>query len=203
MSIFWIALWVLVSTMIMGIFVWTTKALQDQKKAWKAFALKRGLNFRANGFFESAIVSGNIDHYGFYLASEERPADDVRGRKFVTMIQFSLPSRLPEPGVIGSGSYMDFVRGIEAKEVSLPIESVKNGKAIARTEGSAEALSAYFTPERARVLDTLIAQKGVQVLFLFNREATYLRLETSDPMFSAGQMEKLVGGVVPMLKVFL
>lgn len=201
MSIVWIALWVLISGFIIGIFVWTTRALQDQKKVWKAFAAKRNLVFRANGFFQSAVVGGTIEGYGFYLSSEERPTPDIRGRKFVSVVQFTLPVKMSVAGVVGSGDYLDFVRGMNAEELVLTYEGWAPDKVLARAEGAA-VLAPYFTTERLKVLDTLMKQKGVSILFLFDPTATYLRLETGDPLLKTEQLDKLISGILPMLKVF-
>ncbi len=201
MSLFWIALWVLLSTFIMGVFVWTTRALQDQKRAWKAFALPRGLSYRQNGYLQAAVISGKIDAYEFYLSSEERPTPDVRGRKFVSVIQFTLPIAMPAPGVVGSGDYKDFVRDLNTKdEMTLNYDGWEIGKVLAKSDDAAR-LTPWFTPDRMRVLDALIRQKGVSILFLFDTETTYLRLETGDPLLKTEQLEKMVAGILPMLKV--
>lgn len=201
MSIIWIALWVLLSAFILGIFVWTTKALQDQKRAWQNFAKKRGLAYRSDGFLKSATVTGKTDGYDFYLSSEERATPDIRGRKFVTVAQWTLPIKMPTTGIVASGDYRDFAAAMTAPALPLVYDGWEAGKVAAKSD-LPDLLTAYFTPERLRVLDTLMKQKGVSVLFLFDPVSAYVRLETGDPMLKTEQLDKLVAGVTPMLKVF-
>lgn len=196
MSTIFILIWVALSVFILGVFVWTTRALMEQKRAWGAFARLRGLNFTRNSFFDSASVTGRLGDHDFVLVSEERTSNDLRGRKFVTLVQFSLPGKMPGPGVMGSGEYVPFVDQMPARDVLvLPIPGVS-----AKTD-KLDSVTPYFTPERCRVLDTLVKQKGVSVLFLFDERAAFLRLETLDPFLTKGKLDKLVDGVLPMLKV--
>lgn len=200
MTIIWIALWVALSVFVVGIFVWTTRALFDQKAAWKKFAAARGLAYTPGKFLQSASVRGTVSGYEFYLTSEERIAPDMRGRKFVTLVQFGLPHTMPGPGAVGSGDFRDFIRAVEAKDVlNLHYAGWEDGQVLAKTD-AIDVVKPYFTPERLRVLDALIKQKGVSVLYAFDLNGCYLRLETVDPMLKPGQLDKLIDGVVPMLK---
>lgn len=201
MSWFWWFIWVLASGGIIGVFVWTTRALMDQKKAWKAFAAKRKLKVRETGLLQSVSVEGIINDNEFRLASEERPALDLRGRKFVTMFQFKLPVRMPVAGALGSGEYLMFVRNIGARDRLKLKYSDWSENIVEVISDDRDKLEPYFTTERMKVFDTLIKQKGVSVLFLFDDRDAYLRLETIDPFLKLEQLEKLVDKLTPMLSV--
>ena len=71
---------------------------------------------------------------------------------------------------------------------------------MARTDDAAR-VAPYFAADRLRVLDSLIKQKRVSVLFLFDIDAIFLRLETVDPMLKKGQLDKIIDGIIPMLHV--
>lgn len=195
MTSFFILVWVAISVFIIGIFIWTTRALIEQKKSWKNFASARNLKFVPNGFFQSALVTGKLSGYDFILISDERASDDIRGRKFVTMIQFGLPGLMPGPAVVGSGEYRKFVDDMPARD---PLGITIDGAA-AKTDDLNKVMG-YFTSDRVRVLDTLVKQKGVSVLFLFDERAAFLRLETADPLYKPGQLDKLVDKILPLLK---
>lgn len=201
MHIFSWAIWLALSVFIFGVFFWTTKALILQKATWKAFAARHKLKYIPNKFLQSAVLAGQIDGNDFSLASEERDTMDMRGRKFVTVIQFTLPARMPVAGVVGSGDYRDFVRSLAAKDdIPMAYEGWAEGQVLGRTD-DLEKLSGYFTPERMKVIDTLVKQKNVSMLFLFDDRSTFLRLETIDPMLKPGQLDKLIEKLLPMLRL--
>jgi hypothetical protein len=197
----WWLVWLLMSGFIVGVFAWTTKALFEQKAAWKAFAAKRKMKVVDGGFLQSVTVTGFINEHEFRLASEERAAADIRGRKFVTMFQFKLPVRMPAPGAIGTGEYRDFVRDMEAKDRLRLTYNGWDENVIQIATDDRDKIEAYFTPERLKVLDTLIKQKGVSILFLFDERDCYLRLETGDPFLNLDQLEKLIDKLMPLIKV--
>lgn len=197
----WWLLWVLVSGVILGVFFWTTRALIEQKKAWRAFARKRKLKVREHGFLQSLSLSGVIDDNELILASEERPAQDIRGRKFVTMFQFKLPVRMPAPGGVGSGEYLMFMRNMSSKFRLKLTYADWDENSIEVVTDDRDRMEPYFTLERMKVIDTLIKQKGVSVLFLFDEREAYLRLETIDPFLNQEQLDKLIDKLTPMLRV--
>jgi hypothetical protein len=201
MSWIWWILWIAVSVFLFGVFAWTTKALFEQKKVWKAFADKYKLAYRPNRVLDSATVSGKLDGNEFFLASEERLSADMRGRRFMTMMQFKLPCRMPVPAAVASGYYMDYLRTLAARDVLELQYPGWDGNTVLAVSDDRTKIEPYFTPERLKILDTLIKQKTVSVLFLFDDRDTYLRLETVDPLLKPGQLEKLVEKILPMLKV--
>ena len=198
-TLFW-AIWLAISVFIIGIFVWTTKALFEQKAAWRTFAERRKLKYLPTRFLSSPVIKGLIDGNDFYLASELRDSGDLRGRRFKTVMQFGLPMRMPAGAVVGSGDFVGFVRALDARDdLKLSFEGVPEGSVIGRSD-NAEKIADYFTPERVKVLETLVKQKGVSVLFLFDDKYAYLRLETVDPMINATNLDKLVDRLLPMMK---
>ena len=201
MTTFFWALWLAISVFIFGIFFWTTQALFEQKKAWKAFAVKKGLKYFPNKFLSSPILTGLIDGHEFTLQSELRDTGDLRGRKFKTVMQFGLPMRMQTAAVIGSGDFTTFVRGLTARDdLTIAFEGLPEGFVLGRSDDK-DKLEGYFTPERLKVLETLMKQKNVSVLFLFDTRLAFIRLETIDPLIKQAQLEKLVDKIVPMLKV--
>lgn len=201
MTLFFMCLWVVLSVFILGIFVWTTRALQDQKRVWAEFATRRGLQCDRGTYFKSNTVRGKIGPYGFYLASEQRDSADLRGRTFVTVIQFEIPGKMPAPGVLASGNYREYASNLVVREALLiDHPGFSPDRVVARAD-HAVLVAPYFTPDRLRVLDSLIKQKGLSVLFLFDIDAIFLRLETVDPMLKSGQLDKTIDGILPMLQV--
>jgi hypothetical protein len=201
MTSVFILLWVALSVFIIGIFIWTTRALMEQKLCWRGFAGARGLKYTPNRFFQSALVAGKLDGNDFTLISDERATSDVRGRKFVTLIQFGLPVRMPAPGVVGSGEYLAFANNMGARdELDVTAWSWDNKSIAAKTDDH-DKIMPYFTADRLKVLETMAKQKGVSMLFLFDERAAFLRLETIDPMLKRPQLDKLIDKVLPMLRV--
>lgn len=201
MTIFWLALWVALSVFIIGVFVITTRALQDQKKAWGAFAAARKLSFEKGTYFRAATIRGTLNNHQIFVTSEERDGQDLKGRKFVTLLQFGLNGTMPAPVAVGTGEFCRFVEQLPAA-AALPLTypGWGTGQVVAKTDAP-DVAPAYFTTERLRVIDTLQKQKGVSVLFLCDATQGYLRLETADPMLHPGQLDRVVDSVLPLLKV--
>ncbi len=201
MTLLFVCLWLALSVFIFGIFIWTTRALQDQKRAWADFAKRRGLECNPVTYFKSVIVRGKIGPYGFYLASEQRDSADLRGRTFVTVVQFEISGHMPAPGVVASGHYREYANTLTVRDVlSIDHPGFTGDRVVARADDAAR-VAPYFTAERLRVLEALMKQKGVSVLFLFDIDVIFLRLETEDPMLKPGQLDKTIDGILPMLQV--
>ena len=199
MSWMWLV-WLALSVFIVGIFVVTTRALVQQKKAWKAFADKNKLTFVAGKFLGAATVKGTFQGYDFLLTSEEREVPDVRGRKYVSVVQFRIPVNMPVVGMVASGSMKTIMAEVDAREVFTPtFEGWDSANTIIKTDNQ-DLIAPYFTPERLRVLDGLVKQKSVSVLYVFEGQNAFLRLETDDPLLKTEQLEKLTSKLIPMLK---
>jgi hypothetical protein len=203
MTILWIAVWVAISVFIVGVFIWTTRALFEQKKTWAAFAAARGLEFIRGRFLQAATVRGQVGNYDVYITSEARFPADFKGRKFVTLMQFGMSLAMPTAAMVGSGDYRIFVNDVVAKEnMVLSYPGWTDDLVRSKTDHAAAART-YFTPERLRVLDILIKQPKVSVLFLFDERGAYLRLETTDPFLKPGQLDRAIDGVLPMLRTLV
>lgn len=201
MSGLWIALWAGLSIFIMGVFIWTTRALISQKQAWGAFARRRGFKWNARKWLQGPVLTGRIGDYDVYISSEERDRPGLKGRLFVTILQLSTTHIMPGSSAIGTGDYGAFVDGMGVRdELLLPFSDPDViARVTCRSEDAAQ-VQEFWTDHRTSLLENLIKQSRINILFLFDKSDVLFRVETVDPMLKDGQLDKLLEGTMAVLR---
>lgn len=188
---FWIAIWVVIVIIIFGTFLWSISTLLRQKRAWKAVADKYKLTYVQGKFLESPLLEGTYNGFRAAVFSEPRETQDARGRRFTSVVQFALPSGMPVAGAIASASFADLVRIMQLPHNVKIVHEGWDYTIIAQAK-EPDLLEGFLTPARLAAIDTLSKTKGCGVLFIFDRQETYLRLETSDPLDSPTKLDVLL-----------
>lgn len=200
MSGLWIALWAGLSIFIMGVFFWTTRALISQKQVWAAFARRRGFKWNGRKWLQGPVLMGRTGDYDVYISSEERDRPGLKGRHFVTILQLSKTHIMPGSSAIGTGDYGAFVDGMGVQdEMLLPFSDPDViARATCRSEDAAQ-VQGFWTSHRTMLLENLIKQSRINILFLFDKSDVLLRVETVDPMLKEGQLDRFVDGTMAVL----
>lgn len=194
-SSFWILIWILLSVMILGIFAWSLEILFKQKRSWKAFAKKQGLDFIPGPFLQSPGVRGDLSGYEFVMYSEQQPTNDVRGHRFRTVIQLTLPSGMPTAGLVASPGLRDFADQLDLPETVKPDYAGWKKDALIRAR-DAGALKRYLSDDRLNALSKLIAMRNAELTFIFDQNETYLRIETPDPLHEPDKIRRMAKHLV-------
>ena len=191
----WIFLWFLLSAFVIGVSGWSLSILQQQKKAWQEFAKKNNLAYVAGGLTGSPSVSGRLKNHQISLYTDTQQTSDVRGQRFVIVIEVVLGPGMPTGAAIATKEYRDFLASLKMNETYLPQIAGWSPEYIVKTR-SREALSRYLTDERAAILHSLFVMKNSMVLFFFDEIEGVLRIETGDPLRNAAHLCRRADGIV-------
>lgn len=177
-----VLLWIVLSIVLVGLFVWTNLPLIDQKKAWKNFASKNNLKYFPNGFLKSPFVIHEGDDSTFRLFSEEQNTDDLTRRRFTTVFEWVLPG-LPIQGLVASRNMQELVLLADVKDriVHPPGEWKSKDFIIAE---KADALMPYLTEQRMAFFRKMVSMKNARFIYVFDGNMAVLRVETHDPLLS-------------------
>ncbi len=184
-------MWLILSAFVIGAFVWSTRILQTQKRAWGSFASKYSLNFEKGRAFSSPVVRGLFQDLTLHIYSEEQLAPDTRGSRFRSVVELMGKSAMPMSGAIASGDYVHLVSNLDLKEGVLPASGIWSGKYLAKTDNKAE-MEALLTEECIASLNRLLKIERASFLVIFDRSDLLLRYETGDPLHDPRRLDKLV-----------
>jgi hypothetical protein len=186
----WILLWLVLSVFVLGVFVWSMAILQQQKKAWYAFAKKAGLTYRAGKYTDAPVVTGMVKQFKVTFFTDSLRTKDVRGRRFITTIEVEMGDGMPTMAVLATKDYADFLAPLRLPQTYEPPGTTWGKDFVVRAK-SRDFLAAYLTPERVKVLAGLFSMKNSSSIFFFDQLDSILRIETPDPLRDAGKMEKI------------
>lgn len=190
-----IILWLTLSAFIVGVFVWSTSILFQQKKAWKDYAKKAGLNYKPGKTMESPNLGGLMKGRKVGLFSAPQAIPGRRGERFVTVIEVEMGPGMPTAAAIATKEYADMVAPLKLPAVVEPESKDWDKTYIVKTRDG-KVLKAYLTPERCKVLHGVFSMRNSIALFFFDEEDSILRIETPDPLRDAAHLEKIMKRVM-------
>ncbi len=188
---FWIFVWFVLSAILIGATVWSLQILLRQKKAWAAFAKKHNFAFQKGTFMGPAEMSGSIGEYKIGFFTAERMTLDVRGKRYVSVIEVQLLEGLIDGGVAGTKEMQAFMNTLAQLQPYPVNKQGWNPEHTIHVRDKAVA-DAYFTPERLDAFEQVLKTRGADVIIVFNHEEFVIRMETSDPMMDPAKIEKVV-----------
>ncbi|MCB9989511.1 MAG: hypothetical protein H6868_09320 [Rhodospirillales bacterium] len=187
----WVFVWLLLSSFLLGIFFWQSQILWQQKKAWSAFAQKNSLQYIPGKFSEAPSVTGKIGRHHISLFSDSRMMEDMRSRRFMTVVEIVLGCKMPAGGVVATFGMKPFVDTLIFHEEIKPEMEGWGAENLVRTDEE-KMMKAFLTPERLKVLQSIFSMKGANAIFLFDKEAVAFRIETADPLHNSERIDKIV-----------
>ena len=194
----WIFLWFVASAFILGVFGWSLLILQQQKRAWAAFAKKYNLAYVSGKLVEAPAIKGAIFGYQAAFFPDVQASQDQRGVRYVTVLEFDLGQGGPTGGVVASENFATFVSGLVFAD-NLELDSAQWDKnRIVRTRDR-DAMRAYLTKDRLDFLNGLMTMKNSSALYFFDEQNSVLHIETTDPIRDAARFEKIVQKITSSL----
>lgn len=187
----WLAIWGIFAAFILVFVLWTMMVLFQQKKAWSAFARRRKLKYDPGTFMGSPVITGEIEGCPFSLYTGVQQTDDIRGQRYVTILEFQLGQGMPTGAAIATSDYAGFIDGLVFNQSYDPDLTEWKKEYVVRAR-SVQNLQAYLNKERLQILHLLFAMKNAAVLFFFDELEAVLRIETSDPLRTEAHLEKIV-----------
>ncbi len=193
----WIFVWVVLSSILLGATAWSLRILLRQKAAWEAYAKTKSFTFKRGTFMGPAEMSGVIGDYKLAFFTAERQGDDMRTRRFVTVLEIDLGDGSVDGAVMGSQEMLPFMQTLELIH-PYPVEGWDKGYyAFIKNDA---VVKAYLTKERLDVFETILKTKNADVLIVFHEKQMVVRLETSDPMQDAEKIDKIVTRQIALME---
>ncbi len=196
----WIFLWIILSLFVLGIFGWQSWILWEQKKAWKAFARKNGMEYEPRRSLDSAIVRGTIGGFRMTLFSDSKQTNDIRRERYVSVIEFELGDGMPTGAAIGTSDMKPFIDTLSFTQNLTPDYEKWTGGYVARTRDR-EALRLYLTQPRLDALVGLFGMNNASVLYFFDELDCVLHIETIDPLRDPEKLDRIINRIVRAVNV--
>ncbi|MGQ0527922.1 MAG: hypothetical protein ACT4OY_07860 [Alphaproteobacteria bacterium] len=191
----WFLLWLCLSVFLLYFLGWTLYILLKQKQAWKSYALKKQLRYRAKNVFSAPEIMGTVDGYTLHMFTGEHAARDARNVRKLTAIEINLVSKMPVDMTVASGGMVDIAHEIGFKEEYRPEHELWSEQYIAASP-SIPVLKAYLTPPRMEALGSLMKIKNAWVIVVLKGSLAFLRLDTPSALEDPRKIDALVNRLV-------
>lgn len=191
MTTFWILIWIILSTIILGANIWSWVILYQQKQAWESLARKYKMVFRKNRFLAPPELEGKIDDFQINMFTAERKGMDIRTRRYMTVMEIVFPKPLVDGGALGTPEMYIFIESIGTVK-PLNIDGVTFKEGVRLYSRNDDNVKAFMTPERVEHINHIFSTRNVDILFIFSDNISVLRIETADPMSDAVKLDKAI-----------
>lgn len=187
----WIFIWLVLSLIILGIFGWSFVILLQQKKCWATYAKRHKLEWAPGKTLESGTVRGTIDGIRISITSRAQQTADVRGERFMSVLEFEMGSGMPTGAAIGTSGMRSFIETLSFQYPYVPTHEKWTGGYICKTR-DLQAFAIWFTPVRVNAMLDLFSMRNATVLFFFDELDCVLHVETSDPLRNVDRLERII-----------
>ncbi len=187
----WIFLWFVASAFILGVFGWSLVILQQQKRAWSAFAQKHNLSYIPGKVVDAPAMKGAIYGYQIAFFPDFQASQDARNQRLITTLEFDLGEPVLVRGIVSTADYAGFVAEQEMNN-SFDIDLPGWDKTRIVRTNQVEAFKKYLTADRLEFLNSVMAMKNSTALIYCDDDRAVLHIETTDPIRNAERFEKIV-----------
>ena len=191
MSIWWF-LWFILSAIMLGTTGWSLVILFKQKKAWEAYAKKKGLVFSKGTFSGPCGIDGSLNGFTVSLFTATQQKEDSRKNRQITVVQISLPKPFLDSLAAGTAEMLPFLNSLNLltpHAIDSDKFDAQKGHVFTRNK---KAIDVYLTEERIVVLNNLLRLANSDNLVILSEEEGVFRFETSNPLTDEGKLEKLI-----------
>lgn len=175
----------------MGVFGWSLVILQQQKRAWSAFAKKHNLSYIPGRAVDAPAIKGAIFGYQVAFFPDMQATQDQRGQRYITVLEFDLGEPGLASGIVGSANYASFAAQQPYND-NLEIDHSGWDKTRIVRSDNTPLFKKYLTPERLDFLQSVMTMKNSTALMYFDDRHAILHIETTDPIRDAVRFEKIV-----------
>lgn len=197
---FWVLIWLGLSAALLYFMGWTLVILYRQKKAWKSFAERRKLRYKAAGLMAPPEVAGVMEGYTVSLFTGEHISPDIRKTRRLTAIEIKLASLLPADGGFASGDMVPFLHRMGLQGEFKPDSASWKPEWVAASD-SPRMLAAYLTPSRLEALAGLMRVRGGSAILIFRGDVALLRLDLPDPLDNLRKIEALLKKMIDAARI--
>lgn len=193
----WVFIWVILSAILLGATAWSLRILFRQKAAWEAYAKSKSFTFKRGTFMGPAEMSGVIGDYKVAFFTAERQGEDMRTRRFVTVVEIDLVDGAVDGAVMGTQEMLPFMQSLDLIHPH-QVEGWEQGYYTFIKNDA--VVKQYLTKERLDVFLTLLKTKNADVMVVFHEKQIVVRMETSDPMQDADKIDKVITRQIALME---
>ncbi len=193
------AIWFLISSFLVGFWVWTSYILYKQKRAWKIFADTRKLRYYSNSFYDGPSMSGAIGEYKISIFTSEHSELDARSKRRLTAIEVNLSTGLTVTSAVASGGMVSVIEGVDMIQEYKPQVKGWDDAYIARTN-DLEYMQAYLNDERLTKLIELMNVKKAWVVLVFFDATGLLRFDTPTAVDDPREMDGIIKQIISVAR---
>lgn len=194
----WFLLWLVLAFILLGSTAWSTIILFQQKKAWKAYAGKKGLTFTHGTTFGPCEMEGIVDGYTLSFFTAVQQKSDSRKNRQVTVFQVDCNKPFVDGLGCGTKEMNTFLQSLEALSPH-DVKSSKWNKAYMIRSRNKKAVDAFLTDERTAILSSILSMPNADVIILLNNEIGTFRFETSNPLTEVEKIDSLINKLINKL----
>ncbi|MES2728584.1 MAG: hypothetical protein V4621_00610 [Pseudomonadota bacterium] len=189
----WVVIWALIAIIILGSSGWSYWLLFRQKNTWAALSRKYSMTFVRGGLSSPPEAKGLMrKDLLVTLYTEQQALRDGRSQRYRNVILIEAPFGLPGGGAVATAPALKaYIMQQKLKEDFTPDAPQWPKEALFRTLNAA-LLAPNMTPDRLKVLQTLLNMPNADTMVIFNEQTLFLRLETADPLADLKKLENLL-----------
>lgn len=195
----WLFLWLLFVLAMAGFFVWSYHTTYEQKRAWKAFANKFGLEYTPNKLMEPPAMAGQIKgrRANFYPQLTENAQGQRKTETVVEVFLNDIPDTLC---VVASSGFMDFVSVLDLPEPFNVENEMWPKNAIARSFEE-ENPSAWFLGhnDRMQAIHDLF-KLPFNSVFVCDGDQSFIAIRTPNPLSDPKRINQVLGKLYDIAK---
>ena len=191
----WLFLWVIIVLGAIGFFLWSYHTTFEQKKAWKAYALKFGLAYVGGALLQPPEMTGEVKNHRVNCYAQAVP--DPQGKtRTETVVEVFLNIVPPVPFVVVKPGFADFLVSINLPK-SFVIDDPDWPKAALAQTLEEEQPELWFQNNKKKIsalgrffklpFDTGVIADGDQA---------FLVIRTPDPLNDPRKLNQLVNKMI-------
>jgi len=193
-------LWVVFVLAAVGFFLWSTHALFEQKRAWKAYAKKFNLNYTPGTMMQSPSMAGEIKGHrvNFYPQLSENDQGQRSTKNVIEVFLNDIPNTLC---VVASRGFMDFVALLDLPEPFTVDDSNWPNNLLTRSLEDEEA-NVWFLNNKDRIIAIQnLSKLPFDTAFVCDGEQSFIAIRTSNSLGDPRRLNQVVGKLFDIIKM--
>ncbi len=195
----WFLLWFILSVILLGATTWSTIILFQQKRAWRAYAKAKGLEFDNGTFFGPCTMDGVIGDYNVSFFTAVQQYEDDRKNRQLTVMQVTANFPFVDAVAAGTKMVLPFLQSLDATTPH-NMEGKKWNKAYTIRSRNKPSVSAYLTDERVTILNQILSMPNADILILLDQQEGVFRFETFNPLKNEKQIDAVISKLIARIK---
>jgi hypothetical protein len=187
----WLFIWILFVLCVAGFFIWSYISIYEQKKAWKYYASKTGLEYHGGKLSDLPTMTGFIkDHKANFYPQIVQNEQGQRNTR--TVIEIFLKETPTVFCTVTSPGFSDFIAEIGLHDTFVVDDSLWPKKSLAYTvEDTQPAL--WFQANKNRVQAIADMMKlPFETAFVADGEQAFIAIRTVNPLSEPRRLNQIV-----------